>query len=84
MSTTNAISLTMSHALFLVGGFLLGYSIAGLIIPDDPNMTLRVSGLVVGLCTLIVGQQTALERSGSASEDGRRSRTGEQYDGPRG
>lgn len=70
MSTTNGTSQTMSHALFLVGGLLLGYSIAGLIIPDDPNMTLRVSGLVIGLCTLIVGQLTPLERSGSASEDG--------------
>ncbi len=48
----------------------LGYSIAGLIIPDDPNMTLRVTGLVLGLCTLIVGHLTALERSGSASQDG--------------
>ncbi len=33
-------------------------------------MTLRVTGLVVGLCTLIVGHLTALERSGSASQDG--------------
>ncbi len=59
----------LSHLLFLLGGVLLGYSIAGLTIPDDPDLTLRMSGIVVALCTLVVGQQTATRDGTSVSED---------------
>ncbi len=54
----------MAHLLFLLGGFLLGISIAGLTMPDDPHVVRSVAGIVMGLCTLIIGQQ-------SAAHDGR-------------
>lgn len=45
--------------LFMLGGFLLGISIAGLFIPDDPAVVQGVAGIVLGLCTLVIGQQSA-------------------------
>lgn len=50
--------MSLSHLLFLVGGLLLGYAVAALVIPDDPNVTQVGAGVVVGLSTLIVGQQS--------------------------
>ena len=48
---------------------LLGYAIAGLVIPEDPDVTRVGVGVVVGLCTLIVGQQSAARSDGDASGD---------------
>lgn len=69
ISSGNRSSVSLSHLLFLVGGLLLGYAIAVLAIVDDPNVTQVGAGVVVGLCTLIVGQQSAARSDGRASED---------------
>lgn len=61
MRSTNGSSFSFpSHLLFMLGGLLLGYSIAGLIIPDDPDVMRRVLTIVIGLSVLIVGRQTAV------------------------
>lgn len=64
-------SLTVGHLLFLVGGFLLGMSLVGLTGPQDPNVTLYAGAAVVGLCTLIIGQQSAARDQESSSQDRR-------------
>ena len=68
MPPSTGSSLSISHLLFLLGGFLLGMSIGGLTYPAEPNVTLVAGTAVVGLCTLIAGQQSAEDRGGSSSE----------------
>lgn len=50
---------SLSHALFLVGGLLLGFNVALLLVADEPNVVAAGGGIVVALCTIVVGQQTA-------------------------
>lgn len=57
-----------SHLLFMLGGLALGYAIAGLIIPDDPDVLRRVLTIVIGLSVLIVGRQIAVGEGSSASD----------------
>ena len=47
------------HALFILGGALLGYGIASALIPDEPDVVSAIPLAVVGLSALIVGQQTS-------------------------
>lgn len=62
-------SLTVEHMLFLVGGVLLGVSLVGLTGPHEPNATAYVASAVVGLSTLIIGQQAAARQGETSSED---------------
>lgn len=49
----------VKHALFILGGALIGYGIASALIPDEPDVVSAILTAVIGLSALIVGQQTA-------------------------
>ena len=57
----------IKHALFILGGILIGFGVASALIPDDAHIGSAIGTAVVGLCALIVGQQTACSKAEEAA-----------------
>ena len=59
----------VAYALFVLGGALLGFAVASLLIPDEPAVGQALGTATVGLLTLIIGQQTAQDDDEPESAD---------------
>lgn len=58
-----------AHALYVLGGILLGYAVASALVPDEPAVGQALGVATVGLLTLIVGQQTSCDDAESMSDE---------------
>ena len=58
-----------AYTLFVLGGALLGYGAASVLVPDEPAVGQALGTATIGLLTLIVGQQTARDEDEPESAD---------------
>lgn len=65
--TRSRFQVRVAHALFVLGGFLLGYAVALAFVPDEPAVGRAAGTATVGLLTVTIGQLTAREEDGSSS-----------------